>query len=170
MSRLPPWFDRAFQFAIPAEQHPTQRVRLRGTPVRLEEMTMDVPEARLTWKPGGAWSIKEHAGHLFDLESLWATRVDEFLADTNALSPADLANTKTHEAGHNSRPLDDILQNLRAARFAWLDRLDRLDPQDFGREALHPRLRVRIRLVDHLYFVAEHDDHHLAQIWEMRGG
>jgi hypothetical protein len=24
-----------------------------------------------------------------------------------------------------------------------------------------------MRLVDHLYFVAEHDDHHLARIWEM---
>jgi hypothetical protein len=24
-----------------------------------------------------------------------------------------------------------------------------------------------MRLVDHLYFVAEHDDHHLATIWEM---
>jgi hypothetical protein len=24
-----------------------------------------------------------------------------------------------------------------------------------------------MRLVDHLYFVAEHDDHHLAQIWEL---
>jgi hypothetical protein len=23
-----------------------------------------------------------------------------------------------------------------------------------------------MRLVDHLYFVAEHDDHHLAAIWE----
>jgi hypothetical protein len=24
-----------------------------------------------------------------------------------------------------------------------------------------------MRLVDHLYFVAEHDDHHLARIWEL---
>jgi uncharacterized damage-inducible protein DinB len=24
-----------------------------------------------------------------------------------------------------------------------------------------------MRLVDHLFFVAEHDDHHLAQIWNM---
>jgi hypothetical protein len=24
-----------------------------------------------------------------------------------------------------------------------------------------------MRLVDHLYFVAEHDDHHLAHIWEL---
>jgi hypothetical protein len=24
-----------------------------------------------------------------------------------------------------------------------------------------------MRLVDHLYFVAEHDDHHLAHIWDL---
>jgi hypothetical protein len=24
-----------------------------------------------------------------------------------------------------------------------------------------------LRLVDHLYFVADHDDHHLARIWEL---
>jgi hypothetical protein len=24
-----------------------------------------------------------------------------------------------------------------------------------------------MRLVDHLYFVAEHDDHHLAYIWQL---
>jgi hypothetical protein len=24
-----------------------------------------------------------------------------------------------------------------------------------------------MRLVDHLFFVAEHDDHHLARIWEL---
>jgi len=27
-----------------------------------------------------------------------------------------------------------------------------------------------MRLVDHLYFVAEHDDHHLARIWELITG
>jgi hypothetical protein len=28
-------------------------------------------------------------------------------------------------------------------------------------------LKTPMRLVDHLYFVAEHDDHHLAGIWEL---
>jgi hypothetical protein len=32
---------------------------------------------------------------------------------------------------------------------------------------LHPRLKQPMRLVDHLYFVVEHDDHHVARIWEM---
>jgi len=32
---------------------------------------------------------------------------------------------------------------------------------------LHPRLRTPMRLLDHLHFVAEHDDHHLAKIREL---
>jgi len=31
---------------------------------------------------------------------------------------------------------------------------------------LHLRLKQPMRLVDGLYFVAEHDDDHLATIWE----
>jgi hypothetical protein len=32
------------------------------------------------------------------------------------------------------------------------------------RTALHPRLNVPMRVLDWAYFIAEHDDHHLAQI------
>lgn len=42
-----------------------------------------------------------------------------------------------------------------------------VDPALFARAILHPRLKKPMRLVDHLYFVAEHDDHHLAFIWEL---
>jgi len=40
-----------------------------------------------------------------------------------------------------------------------------LDHAVFSQTLLHPRLQQPLRLVDHLYFVAEHDDHHLAKIW-----
>jgi hypothetical protein len=36
-----------------------------------------------------------------------------------------------------------------------------------SRSLLRPRLQQPMRLVDRLYFVAEHDDHHLARIWEL---
>jgi uncharacterized damage-inducible protein DinB len=168
MSSVMPWFDRVFPFGIPPEQHATERARLRGTPARLEELLLDVPEASLTRKPGGAWSIKEQAGHLGDLEPHWAARLDDFLSGAQTLTAADLTNAKTDRAHHNDRTLGEILATFRAARTAFVERLDRLDLQDFAREAVHPRLRVKIRLVDHLYFVAEHDDHHLAKIWELR--
>jgi hypothetical protein len=43
--------------------------------------------------------------------------------------------------------------------------VEKIDPAIFARASLHPRLKTPMRLVDHLYFVAEHDDHHLAHIW-----
>jgi hypothetical protein len=42
-----------------------------------------------------------------------------------------------------------------------------VNPLLFARAIPHPRLKTPMRLVDHLYFVAEHDDHHLARIREL---
>ena len=48
-----------------------------------------------------------------------------------------------------------------------MDRASALPSEVFGRTMLHPRLKQPMRLVDHLFFAAEHDDHHLAVIWEL---
>ncbi len=74
-----------------------------------------------------------------------------------------------HRRNHNARPLEEILAEFRAARRALLRRVDDLDGSLLERTILHPRMKVPMRLVDHLYFVAEHDDHHLARMWEMVG-
>jgi hypothetical protein len=50
---------------------------LRGTPARLEEILHDVSRDVLIRKPANKWSVQEHAGHLLDLESVWAERVDD---------------------------------------------------------------------------------------------
>jgi hypothetical protein len=57
---------------------------------------------------------------------------------------------------------------MSTARERLLKRVDELDSSLFaGRAILYPRLKMAMRLIDHLYFVAEHDDHHLARIWEL---
>ena len=167
MSQVPPWFERKFDFTFPAEQYPNLQIRLRGTPARLEEILRGVSRDVLLSKPEDKWSAQEHAGHLLDLESLWIARADDFLASEKTLTVADLSNRATHEANHNSRDLTEILTRFRAARLDFVDRLARFDPALFARTALHPRLKQPMRLVDHLHFVAEHDDHHLAMIWEL---
>jgi hypothetical protein len=43
-------------------------------------------------------------------------------------------------------------------------RLDYLSAEVFATVAHHPRLNVPMRLVDMLFFQAEHDDFHLARI------
>jgi len=167
MSQIPLWFERKFDFMFPVEQFPNLCIRLQGTPARLEEIVRGTPGDVLRSKPGDKWSAQEHAGHLLDLEPLWMARVNDFLAAGDTLTAADLSNRKTDEANHNATDLNEILAEFRAARLCLLNRLEKLQPDLFARSLLHPRLRQPMRLVDHLCFVAEHDDHHLARIWEL---
>jgi uncharacterized damage-inducible protein DinB len=167
MSQVPLWFERKFTFSFPVELHPNLSARLRGTPARLEEALRGRSHELLVRKAQGKWSAQEHAGHLLDLEPLWLARVDDYVAARDQLTAADLTNRKTDEADHNARPLEQILTEFRAARERLLKRVDELEPTLFVRAIPHPRLKTPMRLVDHLYFVAEHDDHHLARMWEM---
>ncbi|HYA25549.1 MAG TPA: DinB family protein [Terriglobales bacterium] len=167
MSQVAKWFERKFEFTLPVELFPSLMVRLRGTPARLEEIVGDRPYEVLTRKPDGKWSAQEHAGHLLDLEPLWLARVEDFLSGSGQLSVADLSNRKTDEANHNAHELKEILRSFRSARSGLLDHVGGLNSALFGRSLVHPRLKQPMRLVDHLYFVAEHDDHHLARIWEL---
>ena len=168
MSQVPIWFERKFDFSFPAELLPNLCVRLRGTPARLEEALRGHPHKVLIRKAQEKWSAQEHAGHLLDLEPLWLARVGDYVVASGQLTPVDLKNRKTDEANHNARALEHILAEFRAARERLLQRVDELDASLFASRAiLHPRLKTPMRLVDHLYFVAEHDDHHLARIWEL---
>jgi uncharacterized damage-inducible protein DinB len=166
MSQIPKWFDRKFEFAFPVELYPNLCVRLRGTPARLDEIVR-APRERLVRKPEKQWSAQEHAGHLLDLEPLWMARVDDYTTGASELSAADLSNRKTDEAQHNQGRIEDILAEFRKARLQLVDRVGRLDAALFAGSIPHPRLKKPMRLVDHLYFVAEHDDHHLTRIWEL---
>ncbi len=170
MSQVPVWFERKFAFAFPEEHWPNVCARLRGTPARLEETLRGRSREILTRQVAGKWSAQEHAGHLLDLEALWLARVEDYVAGSEQLTAADLQNRKTNEAGHNAQPLDQILAEFRTARQTLLKRVGELDPSLFVQAIPHPRLKTPMRLVDHLYFVAEHDDHHLARVWELLNG
>jgi uncharacterized damage-inducible protein DinB len=168
MNRPPIWFERKFDFTFPAEQHPNLCARLRGTPARLEEIVRSAARDDLTKKPGESkWSAQEHTGHLLDLEPLWMARVGDYLTGASQLTVADLSNRKTDEAQHNQHPIEEILAQFRSARLRLVSRAENVDLTIFARAIPHPRLKTPMRLVDHLYFVAEHDDHHLAHIWEL---
>jgi uncharacterized damage-inducible protein DinB len=161
------WFERTFDFSFGPELYPNVCARLRGTPSRLEEIVRGQPSEILRNKPATKWSAQEHAGHLLDLEPLWIARIGDYAAGSSVLTTADLTNRKTDEANHNARPLEQILCGFRKARAELLQHAEWSNPNLFARAIPHPRLRKPMRLVDHLFFVAEHDDHHLARIWEL---
>jgi uncharacterized protein YPO0396 len=142
--------------------------RTRGTPARLEELLAGLSHETLTTQLDGRWSMQENAGHLLDLESLVSQRIDEYLARNAVLHAADMSNRKTYDASHNSVAIDSILKSFRTARHEMIGRLESFDEEIFARSALHPRLNVPMRLVDMLFFQAEHDDYHLARISELK--
>jgi uncharacterized damage-inducible protein DinB len=163
-----PWFERRFSFEHLGEpDFPFLVERLRGAPARAEDKARLLAQERLVRKDGGAWSIQEHVGHLLDLDGLHDGRLDDYLAGVSALRPADLKNRKTHEAGYNERPLGDVLAAFREVRSRFVARLEAWDPNRVLVSAVHPRLQQPMRLVDMLYFTAEHDDHHLAHMTEL---
>lgn len=162
------WTERRFNFDFPAGIYPEMIERLRGTPARLEDLFANLPTETLVNQAAGRWSMQENAGHLLDLESLVSQRVDEYLAGNAALHAADMSNRKTYEASHNDVPASSILKAFRTARYELVARLESLDAALFARSALHPRLNVQMRLVDMLFFQAEHDDYHLARISELK--
>jgi uncharacterized damage-inducible protein DinB len=165
-----PWFERHFDFNLPEELFPLVVERLRGTPARIEDKVRGLSPALLTRRDGESWSVQEHVGHLVDLDQLHDGRLDDFLAGAEVLRAADLANRRTHEAGHNERPLADLLQAFRRERERFVSRLDAWDAGLISLTALHPRLRQPMRVIDMALFTAEHDDHHLSRMTELIRG
>ena len=162
------WIKRQFSFELPLGMYGNVVERVRGTPARLEDLTRGLSVEVLTRRHKDKWSIQEQAGHLLDLEELGMKRLDDFEAGREMLTAADMSNQKTHEANHNANPIENILSTFRQQRMAFVARLDSYDEGFVARTALHPRLNQKIRVIDLVFFIAEHDDHHLARISELK--
>lgn len=158
------WFDRAFRFDIPPGRMPDLLERLRGTPARIEEKVRGVAPEVLRRRVGRTWSVQENIGHLIDLEALHLARLEELAAGASVLRAADPTNQRTWEADHNTAPLGNLLRDFRDVRATLVGRLDAWDPARLETSAMHPRLKVPMRVVDLAYFTAEHDDYHLARM------
>jgi hypothetical protein len=162
------WIKRQFSFELPLGMYGNVVERVRGTPARLEDLRRGLSKEVLTRRDGDKWSIQEQAGHLLDLEVLGTSRLDDFEAGRDLLVAADMANQKTHQANHNTNTIENILAAFRYQRMEFVNRLDGYDEVFVQRTALHPRLNQRIRVIDLAFFIAEHDDHHLARISELK--
>ena len=164
MAEMIRWLDRRFAYEPAAGEFPAIVERLRGAPVRMEEKAARISESTRVRKRGEDWSIQEHLGHLGDIESLWARRVEEFLTGSTGLSAADMSNRATYERNHNERSIAAIVAEFRVSRGDLVQRLDGIKDSDVVRTLMHPRLKRPMRLVDMCFFFAEHDDHHLALV------
>jgi len=103
------WFDRKFDFSFQENIFPSIIERLDGTFLRIKAVIDQTPPDSLEIKPDNKWSVKEHIGHLTDLEPLWRGRLDDIFNHEEFLRHTDLENKKTDLAEHNKTHIDDLL-------------------------------------------------------------
>ena len=161
------WFERKFDFSIGIDDYPAICKRLQQAPDRLATLLLNKPENILSHQPDGKWSVKEHTGHLSILESLWRTRINDVMEKKPILTPTDLDNNATTKAGFNNYDITALIAKFAEERKQTLSLLDSINLQDHTHTSLHPRMQQPMRLIDILYFTAEHDDHHLGVVGEM---
>ncbi|HEX6334803.1 MAG TPA: DinB family protein [Flavisolibacter sp.] len=158
-----PWIERTFRFDFPVGLFPVIFSRLEGSLFRLQRLLLDADDVFCSNRTTG-WSVKEHVGHLYDMEELWWKRLQDFRDRKAVLSAADMANAKTESAFHNRKSLDQLLQQFIAERQRMLETIYGFNMHDLEQVSQHPRLGQPMRLVDSLFFVAEHDDHHITRV------
>ncbi len=162
------WFERKFDFTFQQNIFPSIIERLEGTSIRLESKVKHISPQLFAIKPEGKWSIKEHIGHLIDLEPLWQGRLLDILENKAFLRTTDLSNQKTDLAQHNKSEIGELLSLFAAMRNETIKQLRELSEDDIYQTALHPRLKQPMRTMDLFLFVAAHDDHHLVKITEIK--
>ena len=166
MISITPWLERSFAFNFPVGLYPVIFSRLEGTIFRLSHL-LSAAEDEFCSNQNNGWSVKEHVGHLYDLEELWWQRLNDFQNGKEYLVAADITNTKTYTAMHNEKSLEQLMKQFIEERQKLLQTIYYYDEPTLLLTSIHPRLNMPIRLVDSLFFVAEHDDHHLAVISEL---
>jgi uncharacterized damage-inducible protein DinB len=157
-----PWIERKFHFDFPVGLFPVIYSRLEGSITRLQKIAGS--DYNHTPPISKGWTVKEHLGHLGDLESLWWQRLEDFKSNKDVLTAADMLNGKTNSAGHNEKTLRQLFEDFSSERQKMLETIYWFDADFLARSSTHPRLNQPMRVIDNLFFVAEHDDHHIARM------
>ena len=143
--------------------------RVRGTSARIAAMFARQPVENLHLQVVGKWSVLEHVGHLITLQDRFEGRATDFEQRRSSLCDINLADQQAILQGHRLRSVGDVLEEFRLKRLAFASRVQRFHQSVLEHVAYHPCQNVRMRPVDMLLWIAEHDDHHLASIRQTLG-
>lgn len=112
---------------------------LERSPRILIPLVLGIPlEKRKTRPAPGKWSAHEHAVHLAEVHPLFYERLDRMLAQNRpAIKPYNPVEEHSDDA-LLALDLDEALSRFQRDRAALVERLRRLAPDQWQREAVHP--------------------------------
>jgi hypothetical protein len=154
------WFDRYLRDGTAASEAPRLLDGCARTPDRLASLLDGMPGRPDLQSPTGAGPCRNMPGICSTSRSS-GQPPGRLRAGAPVLHPADLQNRRTHEPAQRSRParsdrrISHCKNRDRRSAAGW-------SPAELSRVSRHPRSINRCRSWISAFFVAEHDDHHLA--------
>jgi hypothetical protein len=139
------------------------------SPKQIAVAVAGVSDRVLRYKPAPEkWSILEILGHLVDMETLYAYRMRQMLADENpAIAPIDQDAWARNLGYLQSNPME-LVALFGLNRHANLQLVRRLNPSDLEKSAYHPELKRPVTVAEMVEKMVIHGPNHLQQIEKLK--
>jgi len=139
------------------------------SPREIAAAVSGLSEKVLRFKPApDKWSILEILAHLVDIETLYAYRMRQILADRDpVIAPIDQDDWARNLGYMEESPAELIaLYGLNRHHNASL--LRRLKPSDLDKTAFHPESKEKVTLASYVEKMGRHGANHLQQIEQLK--
>lgn len=139
------------------------------SPREIAAAVSGLPERVLKYKPAPEkWSILEILAHLVDMETLYAYRMRQIIADKKpVLAPIDQDDWARNLGYMDENPAELVaLYGLNRHHNVGL--LKRLKAGDLDKSAMHPELNKQVPLWDYVQKMGVHGPNHLQQIEQLK--
>lgn len=128
-----------------------------------------LPDKVLRYKPApDKWCILEILGHLADMETLYAYRFRQMLADKSPKFAAIDQDDWARNLGYLQEAVPELVASYGLNRHRNVQLLRRMKPGDLEKTAFHPELNANQTVADWVARIGVHGANHLAQIERLK--
>ena len=139
------------------------------SPREIATAVSGLPDKTLRYKPSpDKWSILEMLGHLVDMETLYAYRMRQMIADKDPqIAPID-QDEWARNLGYTEESVPELLALYGLNRHHNLQLLRRLKAADLEKGAFHPEHKRKVTVAEIVGMMAKHGPNHLEQIERLK--
>jgi len=139
------------------------------SPREIATAVSGLPDKTLRYKPSpDKWSILEMLGHLVDMETLYAYRMRQMIADKDPqIAPID-QDEWARNLGYTEESAPELLALYGLNRHHNLQLLRRLKAADLEKGAFHPEHKRKVTVAEIVGMMAKHGPNHLEQIERLK--
>jgi DinB superfamily len=139
------------------------------SPREIAASVSGLPDKALRYKPApDKWSILEMLAHLVDMETLYAYRMRQMLADKDPqIAPID-QDEWARNLGYTEESVPELLALYGLNRHHNLQLLRRLKAADLDKGAFHPEHKRKITVAEIVGMMSRHGPNHLEQIERLK--